>query len=176
MGDLRSRTGWLRGAGLVIGLCAVLVGVFSSRVPAGAGTVGAELTLVANPSKELAVSAVGPFLQANALRPSGRSTRAVVEVTNRTRRPLVVHLRAATEKSDLDALVRVEILADSEAIYRGTLRGLRIWTRSGFLLAAKEARSLRVRVWLPPTTGPYERDYQTVLLDLQATSPTRSDR
>jgi hypothetical protein len=171
----KSRSGWaLRAAGLALGFCAVLVVVVSSRVPAGAATVGADVTFVANPSGQLTVSPVTPFLRGHALRPSGRTAGGVIDVTNEAGRPVDVHLRAATEKSNLDRLMRVEIRAGTESLYRGTLAGLRGWTKPGFILAAGETRTLRFRVWLAPTaTRGYEGRYEMVPVELRP-APVRS--
>jgi hypothetical protein len=175
MGTRKSRTGWaLRVAGLALGFCAVLVVAVSSRVPAGAGTVGADVTFVANPSGALTISPVTPFLRGHALRPSGGTAVGVIDVTNQAGRPVSVHLRAATEKSSLDRLLRVEIRSASVVVYQGTLAGLRDWAKPGFTFSAGERRTFRFRVWLASNARRgYEGRYEMVPVELRAV-PVRS--
>jgi hypothetical protein len=174
----KSRSGWaLRAAGLTLGFCAVLVVAVSSRVPAGAGTVGADVTFVANPSGELTVSPATPFLRGRALRPSGRTAGGVLGVTNKAGRPVGIELRAATETSKLDGFVRIEIRSASAIIYHGTLAGVRDWVKTGFVLSAGEKLALRFRVWLAPTaTRGYEGRYETVPVELRRLDRDRRRR
>jgi hypothetical protein len=176
MGDRKSRSGWwLRGAGLTIGLCAVVLAVSSWRMPAGSGTGDADVIFISTQSGGIAVSPVGPFLQANGLRPSGRSAEASIDVANHFGREVVVQLRAAADEHDLDELLHVEIVAGSETVYRGTLGGLRAWTTSGVVLARTEARSLRFRVWIPGTAGSgYEGRVETVAVELRTAPASRA--
>lgn len=141
----------LKAAGFLLGLTVVAMALIAWRVPPGDGRLGADLTVLAIPSGELAVSASGPVLHRRGLAPSGRDGAAQgwINVRNTAQAPRLVQLRAPADSPSLDALFHVEATAGKMVLFRGPAGGLRRWTRRSFRLAAGEERTLRLRAWLP---------------------------
>ena len=77
-------------------------------------------------------------------------------MTNVTRGPVDVRLRARMGNHDLDRAVHVQLRAGGRTLASTTLAGLRQWT-SPLRLKKAEERVVRVRAWIPEgaddTTG-----------------------
>ena len=143
---------WARRIGFAVGLAAAAGLALAGRFPPGDGTLGAHLVLAAHPQGELGVRPSGPFLQAPHLR-AGDEARGSVEVVNQTGVALAVRVRGLPSSSQLDRLLRLEIDADADRIFLGTLGELRAWSRAALRLEPGESRTLSVRAWLPATVG-----------------------
>jgi hypothetical protein len=69
-------------------------------------------------------------------------------VTNVTRGPVDVRLRARVGNHDLDHAVHVQLRAGGRTLSSTSLAGLREWTKPLRLNKAEE-RVVRVRAWIP---------------------------
>jgi hypothetical protein len=142
---------WARRIGLAVGLLAALVAVLSWRVAAEGAGMGAEARFVAVPPGELTVRPAGAFIAARGLEPGALRTGRL-ELRNITGGPLAVRLRGLPSGPVLDRLLRVELAAGGEVVFRGRLGRLRAWT-TPFVLDRAQRRDLAARVWLAAGAG-----------------------
>jgi hypothetical protein len=160
-------------SGAAVGLTLAAGLVISGLLPAShAGLGGARVTVLANPTGELAVEPSGRFLSAADLRPgpARAGVRSSTTVTNQTATVLAVRVRAARSAETLDDLARVELSAGGQRLVTGPLGQLRDWTQSSFRLDPGEAKELAVRVWLPAAVT---RDYAARSAELMLQFDTR---
>lgn len=155
----------LKAAGFLLGLSLVAVAVAGWRVPAGGGSLGADVAFVANLTGELGVSPRGVFLRGTRLEPGGREAVGAVDVTNQTGRTLAVGVRLRGEAGRLDRALHVELRAGRTLLFRGSLGGLRSWSARSLALAAGQSRRLRVRAWLAALARGYEGRSETATLE-----------
>jgi hypothetical protein len=156
---------WARRVGLAVGLAVAAALVLAGRLPAGDGTLGADLVVAAHPTGELGVRPSGPFLQGVDLRP-GDEARGEVEVVNQTGVPLEVRVRGLPSSTQLDGLLRIAIEAGDEPVFRGTLGQLRRWSSAALRLEPGGSRTLSVQAWLPASLrGGYEGRVEQVGLE-----------
>lgn len=144
-----------RWIGFLIGVALAAWVVFLGRVSAHEGVQGAHVTMATKPTQLLSVEPAGrQFLAHRDLRPGPRSgaARGGLTVHNIRTGPLAVKVAARPSSRDLDALLRVEIVARGALVFRGRLDELRRW-RHAFRLDAGERARLDVRAWLPPSSG-----------------------
>jgi hypothetical protein len=146
-----SSDSWARRLGLGLGLMLALAAVLSWRIDAEGAGAGAEVRFVAAPPGELTAAPAGAFLTARSLQPRGSGTGRL-ELRNITGTPVAVRLRGLPSAPDLDRLLRVEVGAGGEVLFRGRLGGLRSWTRT-LVIGRGERRALATRVWLPAGAG-----------------------
>jgi hypothetical protein len=138
----------IRTAGIATGLALAALVVFGFRVPASGQTLGAGVRITAVAPGEVHVPRTGAFLEAGRLAPGGKPAQAALPVTNVTRGPVDVRLRARAASHGLDRALRVELRAGGRTLTAGTLADLRRWTRSLRLERAQE-RTVSVRTWIP---------------------------
>ncbi len=137
----------LCGLGTGLALAAICVSAWS--VPGGTGIAGAEVSMLANMSGELAVSPAGkPFLREGYLLP-GQSAKGSLDIRNQTHKPLLVTLRATAETPDLEQLLRIEVRSGRQLLYRGRLKGLGRFTKTALRLDVADRRTLAARAWVP---------------------------
>lgn len=140
-------------AGLLTGLGAAVFLVSAWSVPAGTGIAGTEVSMLANLSGELEVTPAGrPFMRDGDLTP-GEELKGKLALRNQTPARLSVRLRARADSPELNRVLQIEVGAGSTTAYRGSLGGLRNWSRRPFVIASATRRSLSVRAWLPPGVG-----------------------
>jgi hypothetical protein len=156
-----------RTAGIATGLALAALLVLAFRVPASSQLLGAGVRFTAVAPGELHVPRTDAFLEVGKLTPGGRAARATLPVTNVTRGPVDVRLRAQMATHDLDNAVRVELRAGARTLASGTLAGLRDWTRPLRLERADE-RTIHVRAWIPAGTEDTVGRRVTVQLELDA--------
>jgi hypothetical protein len=141
---------WLKCGGFALGLAVAAAALLSWRVPGGTGTLAADVYFRSIPTGEIAATPAGDFISGSGLEPGlANALEGVLNVRNQTGRKLAVRLRAPAQHRDLDRLLRIDIAAGSTHLYRGSLGGLRRWTRAAFPLEPGESGSIRVRAWLP---------------------------
>jgi hypothetical protein len=145
----------LRLIGLIIGT-ALAAGVIStSRIPAGAGSLGADVSVVAAPSGELAVKRSGVVLRGTGLTPGTEPAGGAVQLLNQTAGPVSVRLRGIPDTAALDRTLWVLVTGPSgEELYRGPLDGFRDWTAAAITLEPGEWRSIALEAWVPDDVGP----------------------
>jgi hypothetical protein len=141
----------IRTAGIATGLALAALMVLALRVPASGQSLGAGVRMAAVAPGEVHVPRTGAFLKVDGLEPGGKSARASLPVTNVTRGPVDVRLRARVTNHDLDRAVHVQLRAGGRTLASSTLGGLSKWTSSLRLEKAGE-RTIRVRAWIPKGT------------------------
>ena len=141
----------IRTAGIASGLALAALLVLAFRVPASSQLLGAGVRITAVAPGEVHVPRTDAFLKVGKLTPGGKPARATLPLTNVTRGPVDVRLRARTATSDLDRAVRVELRAGGRMLAASTLAGLRRWTRPLRLERGSE-RTVQVRAWIPAGT------------------------
>jgi hypothetical protein len=141
----------IRTAGIATGLALAALMVLALRVPASGQSLGAGVRMAAVAPGEVHVPRTDAFLKVGGLEPGGRSARATLPVTNVTRGPVNVRLRARSASHELDRAVHVQLRAGGRLLASTTLGGLHDWTRSLRLDRAQE-RVVRVRAWIPAGT------------------------
>jgi hypothetical protein len=145
----------LRVIGLIIGT-ALAAGVIStSRIPAGAGSLGADVSVVAAPNGELAVKRSGVALRGTGLTPATDAVTGAVQLLNQTASRVSVRLRGVPDTPALDRTLWVLVTGpNGETLYRGSLDGFRDWTTAAITLEPGEWRSIALEAWIPDDVGP----------------------
>lgn len=145
----------LRVIGLIIGTALAAAVIGSSRIPAGAGALGADVSMVAAPSGELAVKRSGVVLRGTSLTPATDAATGAVQLLNQTASPVSVRLRGIPDTPALDRTLWVMVTGPSgEELYRGPLDGFRDWTAAAITLDPGEWRSIALETWVPDDVGP----------------------
>jgi hypothetical protein len=157
----------IRTTGIACGLALAALLVLAFRVPASSQLLGAGVRFTAMAPGEVHVPRTDAFLSVDKLTPGGKPARATLPVTNVTRGPVDVRLRARTTTHDLDRAVRVELRAGGRMLASTTLAGLHRWTRP-LRLGRAEERSVRVRAWIPARTADTVGRRVAVKLELDA--------
>lgn len=171
------RVPWPRTLGISAGLALAALGLASWRVSAGTVAPGADVTVSAAPSGELALRPATPIVDARGLAP-GKRRRASgrLRVRNLTAARLDVRMRAVADGDGLDRLLRLEVAAGGRSLARGTLEELASWSRRRLALNVGAERTLAVRAWLPRSVGDAHRALAAdVRIELRA-SPRSSQR
>ena len=155
-------------AGIAFGLVLVALAVSTWTIPAGNGSLGADVFFSSGLTGELAVSPTGPFLHGAGLKP-GDEARGTLQLRNQTGARLAVRVRALPDRPDLDSVLRVEVYAGSKRLFSGRLGRLTHPSPGALLLAPGAQGELRFRAWLPARikTG-YEGRMASVPFELQA--------
>lgn len=157
--------GWVTRLGFLLGVVVVAAVGWSTRLPQASGTAGADVTIAAGPTGELAVTPSGPFARGLGLEPGSARTpaRGSVTVHNNTGSAADVHVRVLRSISDLDQLLQVEVTAGGTRVYAGPLGGLQSWTTSAFRLGRGGDTRVTASAYLPASV----RDgYQSRIADL----------
>ena len=144
----------LRVIGLIIGAALAAGVITSSRITAGAGALGADVSMVAAPSGELAVKRSGVVLRGTSLTPATDAATGAVQLLNQTASPLNVQLRGIPDTPALDRVLWVLVTGPSgEELYRGPLDGFRYWTAAAITLEPGAWRSIALEAWVPDDVG-----------------------
>jgi hypothetical protein len=164
----------MRAVGFALGLGIVLLALLAWRLPTVRPDLGAEAAFSVTPTGELEVAPVGVFLDARNMRPGNAPQNGAITIRNQTGKTLRVTLRALPAARDLDELVSVELQTGPAArrttIFRGTLGGLRTWTKP-LRLRSGERAPLRLRVLIPPSVrSGYAARVESVPLELRSSS------
>jgi hypothetical protein len=145
----------LRAIGFVLGLSIAASVVTESRIPAGAGVLGADAHIVVAPSGELAVKPSGIVLEGTGMTPASDHATGSFQVMNQTGSVLDVRLRGIPDAPGLDHTLWLSVTGpDDEPVYRGSLGGFRDWTSSSVTLRPGEWRTLTFEAWIPGDAGP----------------------
>jgi hypothetical protein len=145
----------VRVIGFVLGIVIAASIVTESRIPAGAGVLGADAHIVVAPSGELAVKPSGFVLEGTGMTPASEHATGSFQVMNQTGSVLAVSLRGIPDAAGLDRTLWISVTGpDDETIYRGSLGGFRDWTTSSFTLRPGEWRTLGLEAWVPGDVGP----------------------
>lgn len=161
---------WLKCGGFALGLAFAAVALLSWRVPESTDTLAADVYFRSISTGEIAVTPAGAFINGSGLEPGHEhAVEGVLQVRNQTGRKLAVRLRAPAADRDLDRLLRVDIAAGSTLLFRGTLGGLRQWTRTAITLERGASGSIRVQAWLPGSLrSGYQGRVETASIEVAA--------
>jgi hypothetical protein len=157
----------IRTVGIACGLALAALLVLAFRIPASSELLGAGVRFTAMAPGEVHVPRTDAFLPVGKLTPGGKPARATLPLTNVTRGPLDVRVRARMATHDLDRAVHVELRAGGRVLSTGTLAGLRSWTRPLRVERAGE-QTIRVRAWIPAGTEDTAGRRVAVKLELDA--------
>lgn len=145
----------LRVIGLVLGIATAASIVTASRIPAGAGVLGADARIVVAPSGELAVKPSGIVVEATGMTPASEPATGSFQVMNQTGSVLNVRLHGIPDAAGLDRTLWISVTGPDDAtIYRGSLGGFRHWTATSFTLRPGEWRTLSLEAWISGDAGP----------------------
>ncbi|MFL5735946.1 MAG: hypothetical protein ACJ76P_01240 [Actinomycetota bacterium] len=166
-----------RGIGFLLGAGLAVAALLSWRIPPGHTTLGAAVTVVTQPSGELAISPGGTLINATAMKPSSASSAETGElhVRNETGANLEVHLRGVASQPDLNDALMVDVSSGKTSIFSGTLGEFRSWSDDGVAVDPGARASFRVSTWLPPSL---KEGYQgrTTSVDLEFKSVQEASR
>jgi hypothetical protein len=157
----------IRTVGIASGLALATLLVLAFRIPASSELLGAGVRFTAVAPGEVHVPRTDAFLEVGKLTPGGKPARATLPLTNVTRGPLGVRVRAQMATHDLDRAVRVELRTDGRVLSSGTLADLRRWTPPLRVERAGE-RTIRVRAWISAGTEDTAGRRVAVKLELDA--------
>ena len=145
----------VRVIGFALGIAIAASIVTESRIPAGAGVLGADAHIVVAPSGELAVKPSGLVVEATGMTPASEHATGSFQVMNQTGSVLDVRLHAIPDAPGLDHALWISVVGpDDETIYRGSLGGFRDWTETTITLRPGEWRTLRLEAWIPGDARP----------------------
>ena len=160
--DAGIRTARLAGCLLGVVLAGTLV--LASRPASGGQAVGADVSVYANQTGELAVDPAGPtdFLHARELHP-GASASGSFRVTNQTGRPEAIRLAAVPSARDLNDSLRVEISRSGRTLASGPLGSILGGEGNFLILDPGKSARVAVTVSLPADVG---RDVAAALVEI----------
>jgi hypothetical protein len=145
----------LRVMGFALGLAVAATVVITSMIPAGAGVLGADVSVVAAPTGELALKRSGIVLRATGLTPSSDTATGELQLLNQTGGVQRVRLRGLADGPSLDQVLWISVTGpDGEQLYRGPLAGFEDWTATSVTLEPGVWRTFGLEAWLPPDAGP----------------------
>jgi hypothetical protein len=141
--------------GFVLGLGLAASVVTASRIPSGAGVLGADVHMVVAPTGELAVKPSGIVLQGTGLTPASDPVTGTVQVLNQTGSALQIHVRGIADAPGLNRTLWISVTGpDDEEVYRGALGGFRDWSSEGPTLRSGEWGTFHLEAWVPGDVGP----------------------
>jgi hypothetical protein len=125
----------IRIVGFMLGMAVAATVVGASRIPAGAGVLGADVAIVVAPTGELAVKHSGRVLAGTTLTPASDPSTGQFTILDQTMFPLNVRVRGVPDMPGLDDTLWVELTGpDDQQLFRGSLAGFRDWTEEPVLL------------------------------------------
>jgi hypothetical protein len=138
---------------MLVGVAAAAALLLASRPASGGTAVGADVSVYANQTGELAVSPPGPkpLLEAPALRP-GDSASGHFRVANQTGVRERIRLEATPSAHSLDRTLTVRLSSEGRALGRGLLGSYESTRR--LVLDPGQAADVTAHVSLPQDAGP----------------------
>jgi hypothetical protein len=148
-----SGIGTARLAGTLVGVAAAAALLLASRPASGGTAVGADVSVYANQTGELAVSPPGPkpLIDARALRP-GDIASGHFRVANQTGVRERIRLEATPSAHSLDGALTVRLSSQGRTLGGGLIGSFEA-TR-GLVLDPGRSADVRARVSLPDDAGP----------------------
>jgi hypothetical protein len=117
----------IRIVGFMLGMAVAATVVGASRIPAGAGVLGADVAIVVAPTGELAVKHSGRVLAGTTLTPASDPSTGRFTILDQTMFPLNVRVRGVPDMPGLDDTLWVELTGpDDQQLFRGSLAGFRV--------------------------------------------------
>lgn len=153
--DARRIDSRLRVIGFVLGIGVAMSIIAAEKIPAGAGSLGADVHIVAAPTGELAMKPSGLVLEGTGLTPATDHAVGSFDVTNQTGSILDIRLRGIPDAAGLDHTLWISVTGpDDDQIYRGALGDFRAWTHATFSLRPGQSGTLELEAWVPGDVGP----------------------
>jgi hypothetical protein len=145
----------IRIVGFMLGMAVAATVVGVSRIPAGAGVLGADVAIVVAPSGELAVRHSGRVLAGATLTPASDPATGRFTILDQTMFPLNVLVHGVPDMSGLDGTLWVELTGpDDQQLFRGSLADFRNWTEDPVLLQPGVWSTFGLQAWIPGDVGP----------------------
>lgn len=138
----------------MLGLAVAATVVGASKIPAGAGALGADVSMVVAPTGELAVKQPGEVLEGTTLTPASDPASGQFTILDQTMFPLNVRVRGVPDLPGLNGTLRVELTGpDDEQLFRGSLADFRAWTEDPVLLKPGVWSTFGLKAWIPGDVG-----------------------
>jgi hypothetical protein len=145
----------IRIVGFMLGLAVAATMVGASRIPAGAGVLGADISMVVAPTGELAVKHSGRVLAGTTMTPASDPATGRFTILDQTMFPLNVRVHGVPDMSGLDGTLWVELTGpDDQQLFRGSLADFRDWTEDPVLLEPGVWSTFGLQAWIPGDVGP----------------------
>lgn len=145
----------IRIIGLLLGMAIAATVVGASKIPAGAGVLGADISIVVAPTGELGVKHSGSVLARTGMTPASDPATGQFQILNQTMFALRLHLRGVPDTPGLDGTLWVELTGpDGEQLFRGSLGDFRDWTEGSVTLASGVWSTFGLTAWIPGDAGP----------------------
>jgi hypothetical protein len=141
-------------AGVLAGVALAAALLLAGRPASGGETVGADVSVYANQTGELAVSPAGParFVNDPLMRP-GQSASGRFRVTNQTGVTESIRLAALPSAHDLDGSLDLRLASNGETLVDGSLASLAKPGGTPLVLWPGESRTVSVTVSLSPAAS-----------------------
>jgi hypothetical protein len=145
----------LRVIAFVIGMALAAGVVAASLIPAGAGALGADVTMVVAPTGELAVKRSGIVLDGNGLTPASDPVTGRLQLLNQTGAALGVRFRGVANAPGLDRALWISVAGpEGNWLYRGPLGGFGDWTHETTVLEPGRWSTFDLEAWIPDDADP----------------------
>jgi hypothetical protein len=145
----------IRIIGLFLGMAVAATVVGASKIPAGAGVLGADISMVVAPTGELGLKHSGSVLSGTGLTPASDPAIGQFTIFNQTMFALRLHLRGVPDTPGLDGTLWVELTGpDGEPLFRGSLGDFRDWTERSVVLRSGAWSTFDLKAWIPGDAGP----------------------
>ncbi len=139
----------------MLGMAVAAAVLGASKIPAGAGALGADISMVVAPIGELAVKHPGRVLAGTTLTPASDPATGGFTVLDQTMFPLLLRLRGIPDTPGLDRALWVELTGpDGEQLFRGSLGDFRDWTQDPVTLKPGVWSTFGLEAWIPGDVGP----------------------
>jgi len=141
-------------AGFAVGAALAAALLLASRPAAGGAAAGADVSVYANQTGELAVSPPGPntFVDAPRLHP-GQSASGSFRLTNQTGMAEAIGLAAAPSSHRLDETLSMRLTSRGRTLANGTLAALSASGERKLVLGPGETSKVTATVSLAPNAG-----------------------
>lgn len=145
----------IRIIGLVLGMAIAATVVGASKIPAGAGVLGADISMVVAPTGELAVRHSGSVLAGTGLTPASDPVTGQFQILDQTMFALRLRLRGVPDSPGLNGTLWVEMTGpDGQQLFRGSLDDFRDWTESSLTVQPGVWSAFELKAWIPGDAGP----------------------
>ena len=145
----------IRIIGFLTGLAIAASVVGAMKIPAGAGALGADISMLVAPTGELGVKRSGSVLAGNGLTPASDPVTGQFQILDQTMFALRLRLRGVPDTPDLDGTMWVELTGPAgEQLFRGSLGDFRDWTQRSIVLQPGRWDTFGLKAWIPGDAGP----------------------
>jgi hypothetical protein len=157
-----------RWAGAVIGVAVVAGVIVAARIPAGQGSIGADVSVITIASGSVSLDHPGTVLQVNDMRPrtpGEHVSKGSFRVTNISDHRVRLHLHALPSTKTLNDVLHVRVRARRTLLLRGTVGALGGWSPRSLLLGPGRSAEVVVGAWLPASASAYQGAIDDVTIE-----------